>query len=100
MKELQVIASDPQTLLITICFLTFAIWLYMLPWFIAWRRGANHLAIQFFLNLLINGTGIGWIIMLIVAFMGKSKADRLHEDLLLATIAKSNDTTTTTTTAS
>lgn len=53
--------------------------LYFLPVLIAQHRGRENTSMIGLLNLLLAWTVIGWIVLFIVSFTGKSKAERERE---------------------
>jgi hypothetical protein len=63
--------SDP-----TIGFLLIAIILaaYFMPWLIGLNRGVNSVIVLFLVNLLLGWTIIGWIVCMIWAVSGQTRA--------------------------
>ena len=64
--------------------------LYMLPFFIIALRGGENLVMHFFLNLFLNWTALGWIVMLIISFVsesGSQRGTRLQQTELLRRMA-------------
>ena len=49
------------------------LYLYSLPFAIAYARRHKYTKTVFLLNLLLGWTGLGWIVLLIWAFAGKKK---------------------------
>jgi len=83
--------SNPEGAVFGLFLLLVVAALYFLPVLIAQHRGRENTFMIGLLNLLLGWTVLGWIVLFIIAFIGKSKADRDRENehlRLLREIAK------------
>lgn len=64
--------------------------LYFLPTIVAESRGREGVVLLGIGNLLLGWTGIGWLVLLIVAFTGESKGARLQREQLMQALEQRN----------
>ena len=72
-------------LLVLLAILLFWLLVYFIPTFIAHYRKAVNFKTVFWVNLLLGWSGIGWLVALILAFVGDSGAQvQRHREMLAA----------------
>lgn len=62
-------------LFLVVLALSGVLYLYFVPFGVAYGRGHKNTKTVFFLNLLFGWTGLGWISLLVWSFKGKKRED-------------------------